>query len=90
MTQDDLRVTADLAKLNVSEAELAALYPNFEQMLEYFADMDKADIGLDDDRRSVESDFFRKDIPQDGDWQKALIPNAGESDGPFIVIPNVL
>jgi aspartyl-tRNA(Asn)/glutamyl-tRNA(Gln) amidotransferase subunit C len=43
MTMDDLRETAALAHLSLGEAELAAAFPAFEQILGYFAAMQAAD-----------------------------------------------
>ncbi|MDR2304755.1 MAG: aspartyl/glutamyl-tRNA amidotransferase subunit C [Treponema sp.] len=43
MTIEDLKVTAALAHLNLSDGELAAAFPAFEQMLGYFAAMQAAD-----------------------------------------------
>jgi aspartyl-tRNA(Asn)/glutamyl-tRNA(Gln) amidotransferase subunit C len=43
MTIEDLKVTAALAHLNLSDEELAAAFPAFEQMLGYFAAMQAAD-----------------------------------------------
>ncbi|MDR2371405.1 MAG: aspartyl/glutamyl-tRNA amidotransferase subunit C [Treponema sp.] len=43
MKIEDLRETAALARLNMDEKELAAAFPAFEQMLEYFAAMQAAD-----------------------------------------------
>jgi len=47
MVQDDLRATAALAHLDLSEDEAAAALPAFEQMLEYFAAMKAADTDTD-------------------------------------------
>jgi aspartyl-tRNA(Asn)/glutamyl-tRNA(Gln) amidotransferase subunit C len=47
MVQDDLRATAALAHLDLSEDEAAAALPAFEQMLEYFAAMKAADHDAD-------------------------------------------
>jgi aspartyl-tRNA(Asn)/glutamyl-tRNA(Gln) amidotransferase subunit C len=43
MKIDDLQTTAQLAHLNMEEAELAAAFPAFEQMLGFFAAMQAAD-----------------------------------------------
>jgi aspartyl-tRNA(Asn)/glutamyl-tRNA(Gln) amidotransferase subunit C len=116
MNIEDLRETAALAHLNLDEAELAASFPAFEQMLGFFAAMQSADedpavfpasapdqSGL----RTVGSDFFRPDVypsvegrpvhnPNNAHTTASnglnppLINNAGERDGRFIVVPNVL
>jgi aspartyl-tRNA(Asn)/glutamyl-tRNA(Gln) amidotransferase subunit C len=121
MNIEDLKVTAQLAHLNLNEGELAASFPAFEQMLGFFAAMQAAgeDTAAFADSfslqtgaaganaRTVRAGHFRSDAhnpnnahttasnglnqpviraPIDND----LIDNAGERDGRFIVIPNVL
>ena len=105
MNIEDLKETAALAHLNPEEAELEAAFPAFEQMLGFFAAMQAADkdeaafpvpvggnAGLS---RPVESGFFRPDADSAGgssgaDTASGLLDNAGERDGPFVVVPNVL
>jgi aspartyl-tRNA(Asn)/glutamyl-tRNA(Gln) amidotransferase subunit C len=74
MKIEDLRETAALARLNMDEKELAAAFPAFEQMLEYFAAMQEADTagmagsgkdgaipGLSAVSKTVASGYFRPD-----------------------------
>lgn len=44
MKLEDLKVTARLAHLGLSDDELSAALPTFEQMLNYFAVMQTADV----------------------------------------------
>jgi aspartyl-tRNA(Asn)/glutamyl-tRNA(Gln) amidotransferase subunit C len=134
MKIEDLQATAQLAHLNLDEAELAGAFPAFEQMLGFFAAMQAADedraafsapiADLADTGRTVTSDYFRLDTqpspmgegspldtqpsPQGEGFSlnnnsnnnfnntaskglnENLLNNAGERDGRFIVIPNVL
>jgi aspartyl-tRNA(Asn)/glutamyl-tRNA(Gln) amidotransferase subunit C len=102
MKIEDLQETAALAHLNLDEAELAAAFPAFEQMLGFFAAMQAADedkaafpVPVSNTPRTVESGFFRPDInnsPSNNPSEAAsvLLNNAGERDGRFIVVPNVL
>ena len=103
MTIKDLQETAALAHLNLTDEEISAAFPSFEQMLGFFAAMQQADEdsaafsasipGLSRDARIVESDFFRTDTagpPLAPDMSETLIGNAGERDGRFMIIPNVL
>ena len=98
----DLQETANLAHLNLSEEELKAAFPAFEEMLTFFAAMQTADLeensgsavaeGMAASARTVNSSFFRPDNPKpriDG-LSEEMLQKAGERDGPFIVIPNVL
>ena len=119
MKIEDLQVTAQLAHLNMGEAELAAAFPAFEQMLGFFAAMQAADddaaafpAGLAGDTAHIDSSasvrssaHFRPDGPpnnantsqntgsigvNDEALVSTLLNNAGDRDGRFIVVPNVL
>jgi aspartyl-tRNA(Asn)/glutamyl-tRNA(Gln) amidotransferase subunit C len=114
MKIDDLQVTAQLAHLNMGEAELAAAFPAFEQMLGFFAAMQAADkdtAAFPDafsaadavSSRTVSSAYFRPDTPHsntspntasgglnDETLASTLLNNAGDRDGRFMVVPNVL
>jgi aspartyl-tRNA(Asn)/glutamyl-tRNA(Gln) amidotransferase subunit C len=100
----DLQETADLAHLNLGEEELAAAFPAFEQMLGYFAAMQVADQdgaafhteGMAASSRLVPAAYFRGDTVNPAnanppeDLQENMLAKAGERDGRFVVIPNVL
>ncbi|MDR1505853.1 MAG: aspartyl/glutamyl-tRNA amidotransferase subunit C [Treponema sp.] len=94
MDQKVLEETAELAHLNITKDELAAALPAFEQMLGFFAVMQGADAGAAGQaagRMLVKSDHFRGDAPAGQEVSREdLLNNAGERDGSFIVIPNVL
>jgi aspartyl-tRNA(Asn)/glutamyl-tRNA(Gln) amidotransferase subunit C len=103
MTIEDLKLTAALAHLNLSDEELEAAFPSFEQMLGYFAAMQAADndpalqaAGREDTiagKAQVTSAYFRPDqgLENAGHIDAAgLLGNAGARDGRFVVIPNVL
>ncbi|MDR1787079.1 MAG: aspartyl/glutamyl-tRNA amidotransferase subunit C [Treponema sp.] len=78
MEIEDLRETAALARITLSESDLAAAFPAFEQMLGYFTAMQGADEdreafprapgetvkqGISAVARTVGSGFFRPDAP---------------------------
>jgi aspartyl-tRNA(Asn)/glutamyl-tRNA(Gln) amidotransferase subunit C len=102
MTIEDLKETAALAHLNMGEEELAAAFPAFEQMLGYFAAMQAADReGVSEKNnpqasgagRAVASGHFRgdaADVNPSQNLAENLLDRAGERDGRFVVIPNVL
>jgi aspartyl-tRNA(Asn)/glutamyl-tRNA(Gln) amidotransferase subunit C len=112
MEIEDLQITAQLAHLNMSEEELAAAFPAFEQMLGFFAAMRGADndtsafpagfsaesAGAGSSDRVRSADHFRSDTPNHDPNNSQntvsqglnLLHNAGDRDGRFIVIPNVL
>jgi aspartyl-tRNA(Asn)/glutamyl-tRNA(Gln) amidotransferase subunit C len=104
MTIEDLKETAALAHLTLDEKELAAMFPAFEQMLEYFSMMQTAEddklafpeglcselTDVPNNSRVVNSGFFRPDTVGLSPDSEKFINNAGGRDGQFIVIPNVL
>ncbi|MHB9294064.1 hypothetical protein Holit_03190 [Hollandina sp. SP2] len=105
MKMEDLQETAGLAHLTMSEQALAAAFPALEQMLGFFAAMQAADDDQDafpalpsqlsGPSRIVSPDHFRQDNPEGPSPQDpAIIPdlldNAGDRDGRFVLVPNVL
>jgi aspartyl-tRNA(Asn)/glutamyl-tRNA(Gln) amidotransferase subunit C len=106
MEMDDLRETAALAHLNLDEKELSGAFSAFEQMLGYFAAMQAAEkpalspatspaTGISAVARTVESDKFRPDSRPQGspggeEVINRMLDSAGERDGRFVVVPNVL
>ena len=103
MELTDLCETADLAHLNLSEEELKNAFPAFEEMLAFFAAMQAADAdstmpalsgqieGMAASAKIVAAGYFRPDAlaPVDS-LSEPMLSKAGERDGRFIVIPNVL
>ena len=105
MNMEDLQETAELAHLTMDEKDLAAAFPAFEQMLGFFAAMQAADEDreafpalprkLSGLSRIVSPDHFRGDNPnppsrQDPSAIPQLLDNAGDRDGRFVLVPNVL
>jgi aspartyl-tRNA(Asn)/glutamyl-tRNA(Gln) amidotransferase subunit C len=97
---EELRETAALAHLNLDENELNGALSAFEEMLGYFAVMQAADseitgpaTGISAVARTVSSGHFRGDAgdpPGGEDRIEGMLDNAGERDGRFVVVPNVL
>ena len=104
MDIQELEETAALAHLNTGRDELAAALPAFEQMLGFFALMQEADgdAALAAPAPSLNpgqaAGAFLADTAHFRDGGAAaeapdggqLLDAAGERDGRFIVIPNVL
>jgi aspartyl-tRNA(Asn)/glutamyl-tRNA(Gln) amidotransferase subunit C len=106
MEMEDLRETAALAHLNLDEKELSGAFSAFEQMLGYFAAMQAAEdavvspaagpaAGISAVARTVSSDQFRPDSrpagsPGGEEVISRMLDSAGERDGRFVVVPNVL
>lgn len=97
MDSEELRITAELAHLNMSDEELDTARGAFEQMLEYFQAMQDAGAvisGLESgaaDKMSAAPAGFRADnSPLSESFCDEIIKRAAERDGRFIVVPNVL
>ena len=92
MNLDELYLTAKLAKLDLGEKEAEKLAVEVSRMLEYFSVMEKVDVtGLDATVQTLgQENITRSDIVSSIDVTEKLISNAPESEGRFIIIPNVL
>ncbi len=90
--------TAELAHLDLTEEELDSALPSFEQMIDFFALMMKAD----ESAKTIHLDRSKEESPvglipradniknSSASLTDTLISAAGESDGRFIIVPNVL
>jgi aspartyl-tRNA(Asn)/glutamyl-tRNA(Gln) amidotransferase subunit C len=83
----ELKITAELAQLELGEGEAASLGAEVEKMLDYFSKMMEAE-GLAS-RLEAGPNRVRRDVAAPGAGD-ALLENAPELEGRFIVIPNVL
>ncbi|GHV19336.1 hypothetical protein FACS189494_00640 [Spirochaetia bacterium] len=103
MDIEELKITASLAHLNMEQSQLEQAFPAFQQMLDYFAAMQDADSDektfgtnireLLPQQQSVNSSYFRTDAVSGGVEaieKGVLVGNAGDNDGQFIIMPNVL
>ncbi|MDR2481910.1 MAG: aspartyl/glutamyl-tRNA amidotransferase subunit C [Spirochaetaceae bacterium] len=97
MDIEELKITAELARLKISNDELQSSFGAFEQMLEYFAEMQDADtlfkLSGAESGRAAPLERFRSDSHEHIPPQctpESMLHNAGEHDGRFVVVPNVL
>ncbi len=92
MNLDELYLTAKLAKLELNEAEAEKLAVEVSRMLEYFSVMEGVDVdGLDATVQTLSGEnVTREDSVSSADVTDKMIANAPETDGRFIIIPNVL
>ncbi|MDR0636328.1 MAG: aspartyl/glutamyl-tRNA amidotransferase subunit C [Treponema sp.] len=102
MKIEDLRETAALAHLNLDDKALDAAFPAFEQMLGFFAAMQSADedtaafaapiTQISGSARTVPATYFRPDTHgvNQALGSETMLNSAGERDGQFVVVPNVL
>jgi aspartyl-tRNA(Asn)/glutamyl-tRNA(Gln) amidotransferase subunit C len=92
MDVSELKITAELANLNLTEEEFTSLGNEVEKMLDYFSTMREADVEalLCQTRRPPAANRLRRDERTEDTTPDALLENAPELEGRFIVIPNVL
>ncbi len=98
MNENELRVTAELAEIELGEAEFASLAEAVSEMIGYFETMLEADVEhLEPTTHALlRRNRTRRDrVPTDADADPeldldALLENAPELEDRFIVIPNVL
>lgn len=94
LSLDDVRKVARLARLRVSDAELARYQGQLENILGHMADL----AGLD--TAKVEptahalglTNVMREDAPAPAapEVRAAILQNAPESEGPYLKVPKVI
>ncbi len=91
MDREELQVTAQLARLELSREEADLLEKAVLQMLEYFAKMKELDVsGLQPTTQLAQDNRLRDDSAQAPQDTEPLLKNAPELEDRLIVIPNVL
>ena len=91
MEREELDITAQLARLELSGEERQQFERAVVQMLEYFSKMREFDVeGLPPTAQMTQTNRTRKDAATATSDTESLLENAPELDDRFIVIPNVL
>jgi aspartyl-tRNA(Asn)/glutamyl-tRNA(Gln) amidotransferase subunit C len=91
MVREELHVTAQLARLELSREEADRLEKAVLQMLEYFAKMKELEVsGLQPTTQLAQDNRLREDAAQTPQDTEPLLKNAPELEDRLIVIPNVL
>jgi aspartyl-tRNA(Asn)/glutamyl-tRNA(Gln) amidotransferase subunit C len=91
MKRQELDVTAHLARLQLSEAEIERFESAVAQMLEYFSKMREFETeGLSPTAQMTSDNRTREDVAATSLETDSLLSNAPELEDRFIVIPNVL
>ncbi len=92
LTGQQVRDVAKLARLALSEAELARFGPQLESILDYIDKLAEVDTS------SVEPmahalpvhNVLREDVPGEALPLEKVLQNAPETDGPFFKVPKVI
>ena len=91
MEREELDITAQLARLELSEEEAKQFEQAVFQMLEYFSKMREFDVeALPPTAQMTQTNRTRKDAAITNRDTEAILGNAPELEDRFIVIPNVL
>ena len=92
MDIEELHVTAELAHIELAEAETAALAEAVAQMVDYFALMQEIDVdNLPPTTHALLTrNRVRPDVVRPTSQADELLANAPEVEDRFVVIPNVL
>ena len=91
MEREELDVTAQLARLELSNEETERFEQAVFQMLEYFSKMREFDVEeLPPTAQMTQNNRTRKDAAIANKDTKTILGNAPELEDRFIVIPNVL
>ena len=92
MDLSELKITAELANLDLTDEEFSSLGGEVEKMLVYFSKMRGADVAALLARRKIRTvtNRLRRDEQIEETPPDALLESAPELEDRFIVIPNVL
>jgi aspartyl/glutamyl-tRNA(Asn/Gln) amidotransferase C subunit len=91
MERTELDITAQLARLELSDEEIQRFEQAVYQMLEYFSKMRQFDVeGLPPTAQMTENNRTREDGAIANENTAGLLNNTAELEDRFIVIPNVL
>ncbi len=92
MDKDELKITAQLAMLELNDSEMKAFEAEVSRTLEYFSQMEKLDVGGIEGTTHglMEENRMRRDTPADVNLSDRLLEESPETEGRHIVIPNVL
>jgi aspartyl-tRNA(Asn)/glutamyl-tRNA(Gln) amidotransferase subunit C len=92
MDLQELSVTARLARLSLTPAEMEKLGKAVEQMLQHFSHMTEIDVeGLAPTTHALlRENRTRDDTEHSVDVSDMLLKNAPQREERFIVVPNVL
>ncbi len=88
----DLEVTAQLAQLELSDADKVRLGKEIDLILEYFDSMGRIDVENLEPTTHVlmKRNRTREDREGESGLKDSLIGNAPEIDGRFITVPRIL
>jgi aspartyl-tRNA(Asn)/glutamyl-tRNA(Gln) amidotransferase subunit C len=89
---EDVKEVAKLARLALTEPQLARLTSQLEGILGYVGKLQKLDVSNVEPMAHAlpVHNIFRDDIPKPGMPLEKVLQNAPETDGPFFKVPKVI
>jgi len=92
ITPEQVRHVAKLARLALTDQELARFGPQLESILEYVAKIGQLDVsGVEPMAHPVPlANVLRTDVAEPGLTVEQVLQNAPETDGPFFKVPKVI
>jgi aspartyl-tRNA(Asn)/glutamyl-tRNA(Gln) amidotransferase subunit C len=92
ITVEQVRHVAKLARLALSDAELARLGGQLESILDYVAKIGELDVrGVEPMAHALPlHNVFRDDVAEPALPLEQVLQNAPETDGPFFAVPKVI
>ena len=90
--QFDVRYTAQLARLNLSEAEIAKFQTQISQILAYVEKLEQVDVSGVEPTAHANAIFnvFREDTPRDWFTAEDALANAPRSANHLFIVPKVI
>ena len=88
----DVRYTAQLARLNLTEEEIAKFQTQLSQVLAYVEKLEKVDVSGVEPTAHANAVFnvFREDVPRDCFTADDALSNAPRSANQLFIVPKVI
>jgi aspartyl-tRNA(Asn)/glutamyl-tRNA(Gln) amidotransferase subunit C len=92
LSEDDIHKVAELARLNLSEEEVAELRPQLSKLIDYVAVLEEADTEeVEPMVHAIEqTNVFRDDVPTDPLPRDVALANAPKTDGKYFLVPPII
>lgn len=92
LSEDDIRKVADLARMNLSDSEVAELRPQLSKLIDYVAVLDEVDTeNVEPMVHAIEqTNVFRDDTPDAPLSREDALANAPKTDGKYFLVPPII
>ena len=89
ITTKDVKMVAELSRLDFSDSELEKMRTDMEAILKYMEDLKKVDTSKVEDNYKTHANL-REDNPSGSIKRDELLKNAPKTDGTSFVVPQVV